>query len=165
MATGGSTGPEAYLANVAQRGGTTAAKAGLGRLLKEGVEHLPDALRKLKTFFGSSDKANPYVSFKGFGSDDIPQNGPNAFNEYMNSFAMIDPAILATMTGLPFLEMFRSNSREEEEKLKFDNEHRKSRGMTSDGATWRNQKGGETVSVDPTMLAKLIAAGADIEML
>lgn len=161
LAYGGSTGPEAYLAT----GGPIAGKAGLGRLLKEGVEQLPDALRKLKTFFGSSDKANPYVSFKGFGADDIPQNGPNAFNEYMNSFAMIDPAILATMTGLPFLEMFRGNRKEEEEKIEFDNEHRESRGMTSDGATWRNQKGGETVSVDPTMLAKLIAAGADIEML
>ena len=29
----------------------------------------------------------------------------------------------------------------------------------------KNQKGGETVNVDSTMLAKLIAAGADIEML
>ena len=161
LAYGGSTGPEAYLAT----GGPIAGKAGLGRLIKEGVEQLPGALRKLKTYFGNSDKANPYVSFKGFGADDIPQNGPNAFNEYMNSFAMIDPAILATMTGLPFLEMFRGNSKEEGEKLKFDNEHRKSRGMTSDGATWRNQQGGETVSVDSTMLAKLIAAGADIEML
>ena len=27
------------------------------------------------------------------------------------------------------------------------------------------KEGGETVSVDPSMLAKLIAAGADIEML
>ena len=150
---------------MSQEGGPIAAKAGLGRLLKEGVEQLPGALRKLKTFFGSSDKANPYVSFKGFGADDIPQNGPNAFNEYMNSFAMIDPAILATMTGLPFLEMFRGDRKEEEEKRKFDNEHRKSRGMTSDGATWRNQQGGEIVSVDSKMLAKLIAAGADIEKL
>ena len=152
-------------AGTAQTGGSIPAKAGLGRLLKEGVEQLPGTLRKLKTFFGSSDKANPYVSFKGFGADDIPQNGPNAFNEYMNSFAMIDPAILATMAGLPFLEMFRGNSNKEKEKRKFDNEHRKSRGMTSDGATWRNQEGGEIANVDSTLLAKLIAAGADIEIL
>ena len=153
-------------ANVAQTGGPTAAKAGLGRLLKEGVEQLPGALRKLKTFFGSSDKANPYVSFKGFGADDIPQNGPNAFNEYMDSFAMIDPAILATVAGLPFIENYRGDYFEKrKEKRKFDNEHRKSRGMTSDGATWRNQQGGEIVSVDSRMLAKLIAAGADIEKL
>lgn len=155
LAYGGSTGPEAYLANK-------------DRVIKREMGKAEDGNKEYKEAFNNAGGNFSKRETKSIIQNMIDNYGFNNETDTIISSGAPNPARGNSRKRALSNKMYQAGY---EGDVDYNNifDIIPNNPFTMDQVSFmsipKNKKGGETVSVDSTMLAKLIAAGADIEML